>query len=122
MDKETKQRTDSHKHRILMLLRSAGDKGILNTELSKIALRYNARLQELYVEGYKIESQELGGGLTKYILKSEPETKQDKPKSALEIMQADLKDKYNDNISTDELMSYLAEHNFTVKRKIGSFC
>ncbi|MGM1044798.1 MAG: hypothetical protein ACQEXX_01490 [Bacillota bacterium] len=122
MNRETRERTESQKDKIIGLLREAGDNGVLNTQLSKVALRYNARIQELYVMGYKIDSEELAGGVTKYILKSEPSVKVSKPEKAIDVLINDIKSKYNDNLSSGDLFNYLEENNFTVRRKIGSFC
>lgn len=122
MNKETKERTSSQRDRIINLLKHAGDKGVLNTQLSKVALRYNARIQELYVRGYKIDSVELAGGITKYILRSEPVEKVCKPQKAEDILINDIKSKYSDIINSEELQEYLNTHGFTVRRKAGSFC
>lgn len=122
MNKETKERTSSQRDRIIALLKQAGDKGVLNTQLSKVALRYNARIQELYVRGYKIESEDLECGLTKYILRSEPTEQFNKPEKAEALLINDIKNKYSDVITSEQLQEYLDTHGFTVRRKVGSFC
>lgn len=122
MNQETKERTASQKVKIISMLKEVGDRGVLNTQLSKVALRYNARIQELYVQGYKIDSIDLEGGLIKYILRSEPSGRVDKPEKAIDVLMNDIKSKYNDKLSSGELFDYLESQGFTVKRKIGSFC
>jgi len=122
MDAETKVRTDSQRLKILNLLRSAGTSGVTIVDLAKIAKRYNARIQEMYVEGYEIKVEDLGGGLTKYTLVKEPETKKSKPEKALNVLIEGIKNKYNGNLSVEQLIEELNNNNFTVRRNIGTFC
>lgn len=91
-------------------------------DLVKVALRYSARIQEMYVEGYEIKVEELAGGLTKYILVKEPETKKSKPDKALNVLIDGIKNKYNGNVTVEQLIDELNDNNFTVRRNIGSFC
>jgi hypothetical protein len=76
----------------------------------------------LYVEGYEIKVEDLDGGLTKYILISEPESKRKRPNKALDILVGDIINKYNNSMTSDELVDYLKDQNFTVRRNVGSFC
>ncbi|WP_440110145.1 hypothetical protein [Paenibacillus sp. QZ-Y1] len=122
MNKETIERTETQRDKIVSTLRHAGELGVTNIELNKIALRYNARIQELYVRGYKIHSEELDGGVTKYILISEPIEPFKKPDKAVDILIGDIESKYNGNISARDLNEYLNTQGFTVRRKIGSYC
>ncbi|WP_091014433.1 MULTISPECIES: hypothetical protein [Paenibacillus] len=122
MNKETKERTETQRDKIVATLRRAGESGVTNIELNKIALRYNARIQELYVRGYKIHSEELDGGVIKYILISEPTEPFKKPDKAVDILIKDIESKYNGNISAHELNDYLDTQGFTVRRKVGSYC
>lgn len=122
MNRETKERTETQRDKIIATLKRAGDSGVTNVELNKIALRYNARIQELYVRGYKIHSEDLDGGVTKYILISEPTEPFKKPDRAVDILIEDIESKYNGNISARELNEYLDSQGFTVRRKIGSYC
>jgi hypothetical protein len=122
MDVETKVRTESQRLKILNLLRSAGNDGVTNVDLVKVALRYSARIQEMYVAGYEINVEELAGGLTKYVLVKEPETKKSKPDKALNVLVEGIKNKYNGNISVEQLIEELNNNNFTVRRNIGTFC
>lgn len=91
-------------------------------DLAKIAKRYNARIQEMYVKGFGIKVEELGGGLTKYILVKEPETKMSKPDKALNVLIDGIKNKYNGNVTVEQLIDELNDNNFTVRRNIGTFC
>ncbi|WP_336761428.1 hypothetical protein [Paenibacillus sp. USHLN196] len=122
MKKETIERTETQRDKIIAALKRAGGSGVTNVELNKIALRYNARIQELYVRGYKIHSEELDGGVTKYILISEPTEPFKRPDKAVDILIEDIECKYNGNISARELNEYLETQGFTVRRKIGSYC
>ncbi|ASA22673.1 hypothetical protein [Paenibacillus donghaensis] len=122
MKSETKVRTESQRLKILNLLRSAGNSGVTNVDLVKVALRYSARIQEMYVAGYEINVEELAGGLTKYILVSEPETKKSKPDKALNVLIDEIKNKYNGIVSVEQLIEELDNNNFTVRRNIGTFC
>lgn len=65
-------RLESQRETILSKLRSAGGKGLTNEALSKIALRYGGAIGQLYQLGYVIDKVNLGQGLYKYILISEP--------------------------------------------------
>nr|WP_145401603.1 hypothetical protein [Paenibacillus xylanexedens] len=122
MNRETIERTESQRDKIVSALKRAGVSGVTNVELNKIALRYNARIQELYVRGYKIHSEELDGGVTKYILISEPTEPFKKPDKAVDILISDIESKYNGNISARELNEYLDTQGFTVRRKVRSYC
>lgn len=122
MNQETIERTESQREKIVAALKQAGELGVTNVELNKIALRYNARIQELYVRGYKMHTEDLDGGVTKYILMSEPTAPYKKPRKAVDILIEDVNDKYDGNISARELKDYLDTQGFTVKRRIGAFC
>lgn len=121
MDKETQLRTEAQKYKIIAALREAGESGLTNAQLSKIALRYNARIQELYVLGYGISTFSVSGGLTKYVLYSEPKTTHDKPDHALNILLNEI-DKCGGNVDKEQLLGLLDTNNFTVRRKVGSYC
>lgn len=121
MNVETKIRTSSQRTQILNCLRTAGSKGVTNVQLSDIGFRYNARLQELYTEGYRVQVDELGNGITRYILLSEPEKKNAKPEDALDILIRDIDRDSMGIITTGELRYILEDKGFTIRRKIGSF-
>lgn len=122
MNRETKERTETQRDKIVAALRRAGESGVTNVELNKIALRYNARIQELYVRGFKMHSEDLDGGVTRYILVSEPTEPFKKPDKAVDILIEDIESQYNGSIRARELSEYLDTQGFTVRRKIGSYC
>lgn len=69
---EAQRRIPSQKQKIINVLRDAGEEGVTNTELVQISLKYDARLSELYKEGYIITNEHLGNGVYKYVLKAMP--------------------------------------------------
>lgn len=121
MNQETKERTESQRSKILNALRMDGLNGVTNVILSSIALRYNARLQELYQQGYVIEKKESSNGITKYFLISEPETPKGKAEDALSLLLKKIDNTYDGVVNSKELVEMLFESEFTVRRKIGSF-
>lgn len=121
MINETKERTLSQTKKILNALRMKGLDGVTNVILSNIALRYNARLQELYQQGYKIDKFELSGGITKYVLVSEPEKPKGKAENALSLLIREIDNTYDGVVKSEDLIKLLDEKEFTVRRKIGSF-
>lgn len=56
---ETLLKPQTQTEKILALLKAAGDKGVTNIELNKIAFRYSARLHDLRRDGYKISAQHI---------------------------------------------------------------
>lgn len=121
MDQETRERTKSQRSKILNLLRMKGLDGVTNVMLSEMALRYNARLQELYQLGYVIEKKVYPNGITKYKLISEPKVLNGKAEDALSLLIKEIDNTYDGVVRTEELVKLLEENEFTVKRKIGSF-
>lgn len=115
---ETKARVKSQKSRIIELLRSAGENGVFNTSLSNIALHYGKRISELYSVGYVITHEDLGNGLVKYILVSEPETPM-QPQKAIDV----LMNKINDLncVNSENLQQLLKELNITIRFKNGEY-
>lgn len=57
--------------KILDLLEKAGDKGVTNYTLNKIAFRYGARIHELRKQGYLISSLRVSESLWKFVLHKE---------------------------------------------------
>lgn len=121
MDTQTKERTVSQRSNILNLLRNSGENGVTNIQLKDIALRYNARIQELYTQGYLIKVEELSNGITKYTLTYEPESKNTKPEDAVDILIRDINNTYGGNIDVGQLRNILEVRRLTVRRKIGTF-
>lgn len=110
------QRRESHKLRILDVLRQRGAMGITNVELSQmISLRYNDGLHRLYKLGYKIENEDLGNGLYKYTLVSEPEEELAPKPSAYEALIEEV-DK-EEIIDSETLKKILDKVGITVRYK-----
>lgn len=68
------EREEKMKLKVLQALRNAGKAGMINAELSQVALRYGGYLGTLYQEGYDITSENIGNGVWRYTLISEPKT------------------------------------------------
>jgi hypothetical protein len=117
-NEETKIRTKSQKTRIIEMLKQAGEKGVFNSDLSQIALHYGKRISELYSKGYVIIHEDLGGGLVKYILVSEPEVFLE-PKKAFEV----LVGKINQigSIDSIQLTDILVDLDIIVRFKNGQY-
>jgi len=64
--------SETKRGQVLNYLRSCGQKGCTNIELSKIAIRYGGYLGALYDEGYNIHKEHLGDGVFRYTLVNEP--------------------------------------------------
>lgn len=57
--------------KILEVLEKAGDYGVTNVTLNRIAFRYAARLHELRREGYLVSTLYIAPGLFRYVLHKE---------------------------------------------------
>lgn len=121
MHQETKERAESQRTKILNALRMKGLDGVTNVMLAEIAMRYNARLQELYQQGYVIDVKEQPNGITKYKLISEPEVPKKKPEDALSLLIKEINNTYDGVVRSEDLIQLLEDNDFTVRRKIGSF-
>lgn len=81
MYEESKKRQPSQKELVLKSLKLAGSSGRLNTELSEIVLRFSHIIYLLRLDGYRIKTENIEGGLVRYILlKNEPDPKEAKKK------------------------------------------
>ncbi|PAD70565.1 hypothetical protein CHH83_01820 [Bacillus sp. 7586-K] len=118
--KEASERIPTQREKILNLLRNAADKGITNQQFQNVCIRWDARVRELYQQGYVIENESLGNGVYKYILVSEPETIADKPKKAIELLISKINNTYNGKIDTESLSSLLEAEGLQVVRKHGA--
>ncbi len=116
---EAKGRIPSQIEKIITLLKNAGEEGVTNTELSKISLQYSARLMELRLKGFVIETIAIKNGVYKYVLK----------KMADEIYYTNatddilmmIKHDYQDAISSEQLRALLIKKYFNIQRKAGWF-
>lgn len=57
--------------KIVAALEKAGDYGVTNVTLNRIAFRYSARLAELRKEGHQISTLYIAPGLFRYVLHKE---------------------------------------------------
>lgn len=117
---EAKERIPNQREKILNLLRNAGEKGITNKQFQDVCIRWDARVRELYQQGYVIKNESLGNGLYKYILVFEPETIAEKPKKAIELLISKINNTYNGRIDTESLSSLLEAEGLQVVRKHGA--
>lgn len=103
--------SESIKFKVLTALRSVGKEGITNVELSKINIRYGGYLGNLYQQGYDIRTDDMGNGIFKYTLISEPSkiVKREKAKDVL------LKNAVNAGISEEALEKLLNDSGVTVR-------
>lgn len=117
---EAKPRIPSQKERILNMLKEAGSEGVTNSTLSNVAIRFTSRIQELYQEGYKIDIEPVENGIYRYILVSEPAIKKSKPEKAVNIVRRSIKEKFNGQVTADELINLLNENGFNIVRRYGA--
>lgn len=117
---EAKKRLPSQKESILRLLREAGAIGVTNARLTKVAMRYGAPLGQLYQDGYKIETVNLGDGIVKYILRSEPSPNRDIKEKATDAFSNMLENSLGKTIAK-EIMDKMSNLNITTKYKAGTF-
>jgi hypothetical protein len=119
MNAKEKLRIESNKEKILNKLREAGDKGVLNTEMSEICLRYGAVISNLHIAGYEITNESVNGGVRKYVLVNEPD-EEPKPKKATEVLMDEITQKHQGIVYDFELEELLEKLNLTVVRKSGT--
>jgi|SRR5699024_2853768 len=112
------KRMMNKKKDVLKALKDAGDNGLTNQELSRIALRYGAYLGEMYKEGYEIPKTNLGNGLFRYIYKSSPKNKIVREKAIDKIINEIGK---RGAVNKDEFVKILEEMNVSVKYKPNTY-
>lgn len=115
MYKEAKERIPNQKVRIIEALRLAGESGLTNKQLSKIAMRYTARMAELYKMGYNIKLDNLGSGVVKYTLLSEP-VKPVKQENALQKIESMIR-QMGGEVTMSQLKEMLTYNNIIVAHK-----
>ena len=113
---EAQTRIPSQKEKIINMLKEAGENGVTNIELSKISLRYNARISELIMSGYIIENTQVKKGVYKYVLKGIKSNVKSYLHATDEILMI-VENDYKDRISSAELKNLLEEKDFTITRK-----
>lgn len=112
LKQEGKVRSETKKNKILKMLRSAGKKGVTNTELLNVALRYSSVIHLLRKDGHIIEMVDFGGGTLKYVL-----TGFEKPAPQIDAYEK-LFDLVADHekVTTAQLLSILRQNNICFKR------
>lgn len=116
---EAKERIPSQLEKILNRLKKAGEEGVTNSELSRISLQYSARLMELRLKGYVIETIPLKNGVYKYILRKM--SSEIYYTNATDDILMTIKHDYDNAISSEELKALLIEKYFNIQRKSGWF-
>ena len=115
--KEAQERKPSKKTEVLDALMFAGARGILNTTLSNISLRYGTLTNALQLDGYDITLENLGNGLIRYTLNSEEKAEKTVVEKGLDIVKREIKSNYDCVIFFDELVEILDKHNLHIKHK-----
>lgn len=118
--KEAKKRMPTQRETLLKVLREAGRKGVLNTDLVDICIGYRSRIAELYQMGYQVDVEHLDKGVCIYTLVHEPETPITNIPTAISVITEAINEKYHGAITADTLATLLKEMNFNVVRKSGS--
>lgn len=113
-----KERIDNKREQVLRVLRSAGDKGVTNAELSKISLRYGGHLGKFYEQGYKIDKEFIGDGLYRYILVEEPSTIIVREK-AIDVLMAEVSKL--GSVNKDTLKNLMEENSIAVRYKPNTY-
>ncbi|MEH6848147.1 hypothetical protein [Bacillus thuringiensis] len=108
------------RQQLISVLRGAGDEGVTNAELSKIALRYGGYLGELYKRGYQVDKISEGNGVYRYILKHEPPVEQINKKTALDVLVEEIETKFNGHIDVQALPSLLESIGVSMRYKAGT--
>lgn len=117
-NREEKERIENKTTQVLNALRQAGEDGLTNAELSRIALRYGGHLGELYRDGYKIDKVSLGNGLYNYILISEPETIVTREKAIDKLFKAVNKRGF---VDAETLQRIMDANDITVRYKANTY-
>ncbi|MGG4105083.1 hypothetical protein AAXB25_14300 [Paenibacillus lautus] len=122
MDKfheEAKKRIPTHRERILNAFRGAGYFGVTNIQLKEISQSWWARVQELYTQGFKINVEQEGNGVCRYVLISEPKEVLPKPENATDMILNQIDEQFDGNVTRAQLKKMLEEMNFRVIRNKG---
>lgn len=120
MQKDMKVKRKSQREKILDMLRGAGEQGVTNSSFQKVCIRWDARMRELYQEGYKIKVEPINeGGVYRYTLLEEPEEKLGKPKKAMEVLISEIQKNHGGVISADDLAMLVKKKRLNVVRAFG---
>lgn len=114
------KRAPTQRELVLNTLREAGDKGVLNTDLVKLCIRYTGRLAELYQMGYKVDVEYIEKGVCIYTLVSEPAKPITEVPKAISVLAKEIDEQFHGAITTENLIQLLQDKNFNVVRRGGS--
>ena len=114
---EAMKRIPSQTEKIINLLKEAGADGVTNIQLAEITFKYDARISELRMKGYIIETVYIGKSVYKYVLKKIP-SNPDNFRSATDQVLLDLYDQFGERVSK-YLANYFEHNHFHVTRKSG---
>ncbi|MDQ4682044.1 hypothetical protein [Stenotrophomonas maltophilia group sp. RNC7] len=118
-EKELKERASGQREKILLKLRENGCKGVTNVYFYKHVTRsLGARLSELNERGYGIQTKNLGHGVYKYVLISEPLTPGVRFERAEDILMREIEERKF--VTASEIKSILQQNGFIISRKGGS--
>jgi hypothetical protein len=112
--KESKARQSTQKETVLKMLQEAGEQGVTNTKLRRVALRFTSIIHLLKKDGYIIETVSDGDGVYRYVLKGKTEPV--KESSALDILIQAIEDE-GGIVTVDRLLQIMEEKNLIFKRK-----
>lgn len=114
--KESKDRAPSQKVAILETLREAGSKGVTNTDLKNIAIRFSAVTNQLQLDGYDIELVNEGSGVVRYILKDpNPVRSKVKVETGLQKTRAFFSE--SNSPSFEDFVNFLSDNGLHIKHK-----
>jgi hypothetical protein len=116
--KEALDRIPTQREKVLFALRTAGKKGITNTEFHGISLRWHARIRELCTKGYDIAVIHVGNGVHRYVLYGEPDEELPSPPTANEILLDEVKKL--GTVSAEELDTLLNKLSYQIRRRVGA--
>ncbi|MCA1064421.1 hypothetical protein QTG56_22660 (plasmid) [Rossellomorea sp. AcN35-11] len=117
MDKVKRQ---NQRDKVLELLRTAGENGVPNTRFKEVSIRWDARVRELYQEGYKIKVEPMNEkGVFLYTLLEEPAKKLGKPKHALDVLIAEINKQHKGVITSEDLAELVRKKRLNVVRAFG---
>lgn len=114
---EAMKRIPSQTEKIINLLKEAGDEGVTNVELAAITFKYDARISELRMKGYIIETVYVGKSVYKYVLKKIP-SNHNNFRSATDQILLNMYDQFGERVSK-YLAAQLENNHFHVTRKSG---
>jgi hypothetical protein len=65
------EKRDNQRDKILVWLQMRGQRGVLNTELNEICLRYGARIHELRAAGHNITTHKLDDSRYRFVIEEQ---------------------------------------------------